>query len=148
MDRLAHAVVAAEGEGEVRDAARDVHAGTALLDQRRGVDEVLRVVGVLLDAGRDGENVRIEDDVLGREADLVDEELVGAFADLDLALGRVGLAVFVEGHHDDAGPEATHDPAFARKSSSPSLSEIELTTALPWTQRARPRARSTSSCRS
>jgi hypothetical protein len=41
---------------------------------------------VLLDAGGDREDVGIEDDVLGREADLVGEQLVGALADLDLAL--------------------------------------------------------------
>ena len=31
----------------------------------------MRVVVVLLDAGGDGEDVRVEDDVLGREADLL-----------------------------------------------------------------------------
>ena len=48
--------------------------GTALLDQRQRLDERLRELVVLLDAGRDGEHVRVEDDVLGREADLVDEQ--------------------------------------------------------------------------
>jgi hypothetical protein len=33
---------------------------------------------VLLDAGRDGEDVRVEDDVLGREADLLGQQPVGA----------------------------------------------------------------------
>ena len=61
---------------------------------------------VLLDAGRDREHVRVEDDVLGREAGLLDEQPVGALADLDLALDRVGLALLVERHHDDAGAVA------------------------------------------
>ena len=55
---------------------------------------------VLLDAGRDREHVRVEDDVLGREAGLLDQQPVGALADRDLALDRVGLALLVEGHHD------------------------------------------------
>jgi hypothetical protein len=38
------------------------------------------------------EDVRIEDDVFGREADLFGQQLVGALADLDLALEGVGLA--------------------------------------------------------
>jgi hypothetical protein len=43
----------------------------------------------------------IEDDVLGREADLVHQDVVGALADRDLALDGVGLSLFVEGHHHD-----------------------------------------------
>jgi hypothetical protein len=64
-----------------------VRVRAALLDQRaRGLDEVDGVVVVLLDAGGDGEDVRIEDDVFRREADLFDQQVVGAGADLDLAL--------------------------------------------------------------
>ena len=78
-------------------------ARAALLDQRQRVDERLREAVVLLDPGRDGEHVRVEDEVLGREAGLVDEQVVGAAADRDLALDVVGLALLVERHHDDAG---------------------------------------------
>jgi SRSO17 transposase len=46
---------------------------------------------MLLDAGRDREDIGVEDDVLGREADLVDQQVIGALADLDLARLRVGL---------------------------------------------------------
>ena len=56
---------------------------------------------VLLDPGRDREHVRVEDDVLGLPA-VADEEVVGAAADLDLALDRVGLPDLVERHHDHA----------------------------------------------
>ena len=79
--------------------------GTALLDQRQRLDERLREAVVLLDPGRDGEHVRIEDDVLRRPA-VAGEQVVGAAADLDLALDRVGLPDLVEGHHDDAGAVA------------------------------------------
>ena len=64
---------------------------------------------VLLDSGRDREHVRVEDDVLGQPA-VADEQVVGAAADLDLALDRVRLALLVERHHDDAGAVAA-DPA-------------------------------------
>jgi hypothetical protein len=75
VHRLAHGVVAAEAERDVGDAAADlgVRAGW-MLDPARGLDEVDGVVVVLLDAGRDGEDVGVEDDVLGREADGVDED--------------------------------------------------------------------------
>jgi hypothetical protein len=65
VDRLAHRVVAAEREGHVGHAAGDLRVGQGLLDPARGLDEVHRVVVVLLDAGGDGEDVRVEDDVLG-----------------------------------------------------------------------------------
>ena len=68
-------------------------------DFARGLDVIHRVVVVLLDAGRDREDVRVEDDVLRRETRLLGEDLVRARADLDLALPRVGLAFFIEGHH-------------------------------------------------
>ena len=99
VHRLAHLVVAAEAERDVRDAAADLRVRQVGLDPARGVDEVDRVVVVLLHAGGDGEDVRIEDDVLGREADLVDEDAVGALADADLVLVGRGLALLVEGHH-------------------------------------------------
>ena len=66
------------------------------------------VAVVLLDAGRDRKDVGIEDDVLGRETDLLGQELVGALADRDLAIGRVGLALLVERHDDDGGTVAQH----------------------------------------
>ena len=88
---------------------------------------------MLLDAGRDREDVGIEDDVLGREADLLGQELVGARADLDLALERVGLALLVERHHDDGGAIGATMLACSRKASSPSFIEIELTIGLPCT---------------
>jgi hypothetical protein len=76
------------------------------LIQLRRLDEVDGVVVVLLDAGGDGEDVGVEDDVLGREVHLVDQDAVGALADLDLALEGVGLALLVEGHHHGGGAVA------------------------------------------
>ena len=76
----------------------------------------------------------IEDDVGRIEAGLLGQQLVGALADLDLALDRVGLAGLVERHDDDAGAVALDQLApCARKSASPSFRLIELTTPLPCT---------------
>ena len=113
VDGLAHRVVAAEAERHVGHAARHLGAGQVLLDPARGLDEVHRVVVVLLDARGDGEDVGVEDDVLGREADLVDQHAVGARADVDLALVGVGLAGLVEGHHHRRGAVAAHQAGLA-----------------------------------
>ena len=78
VHRLAHRLVAAERERQVRHAAGDVHVRQVRADPARRLDEGDAVAVVLLDAGRDREDVGIEDDVLRREADLVDQNVVGA----------------------------------------------------------------------
>src|SRR4029077_17911276 len=102
VHRLTHRVVATKGETEVRDPARDLHAGAARLDLRDGGDERVRELRVLLDPRCDGEHVRVEDDVLGLPA-VSRQELVGALADVELARRGVGLTLLVEGHHDYRG---------------------------------------------
>ena len=110
VDRLADRVVAAEAERDVRHAARDAGAGQLGLDPPGRLDERHGVAGVLLDAGRDREDVRVEDDVLGREPGLLGQQVVGAVGDRDLALDRVGLALLVERHDDDRGAVAAAQP--------------------------------------
>ena len=66
------------------------------------LDEVDRVAAMLVDPGGDGEDVGVEDDVLGREA-VGGEQVIGALADRDLALLGVGLAGLVERHHHHRG---------------------------------------------
>ena len=75
-----------------------------LLDLTRRLDEGDAVAVVLLDTGRDGENIRIENDVLGREADLLGEQLVGSLADRDLALDGIGLALSSKAMTTTAAP--------------------------------------------
>ncbi len=71
MHLLAHRLVAAEGEGEVRHPARDMHQRHFLPDRPRRFDEVDAVIVVFLDARRDRKDIRIEDDVFRRKARLV-----------------------------------------------------------------------------
>ncbi len=96
---LANLVVASKAERDVRDAAADLRVRQVGLDPARGVDEVDRVVVVLLHAGGNGQDVRVEDDVFRRKTDLVDQDPIGSLADADLLLVRRGLALLVEGHH-------------------------------------------------
>jgi hypothetical protein len=103
---------------------------------------------VLLDAGGHREDVRVEDDVLGREADLLGEDAVAALADLGLALERVGLALLVEGHARSAGAVAARELRVLDELRLASLSEIEFTIALPCTHLRPASITTTSSCRS
>ena len=101
VHRFAHRLVAAERERQVRHTAGDVDVGQFVGDLLGGFEEVEAVAVVLFDAGGDREDVGVDDDVLGREPDLVDQQVVRPAGDVDLALDGVGLADFVEGHHDD-----------------------------------------------
>ena len=71
-----------------------------MLDPARGIDEVERVIVVLFHARRDGEDVRIKDDVFRREVHFIDKDAVGALADADLLIVCRSLAVFIKSHHD------------------------------------------------
>src|SRR5260370_9014272 len=72
------------------------------------LDESYAVTVVLLHPGRDRENVGVEDDVLGQKANLLDQDVVGAFGDCAFALQRVALSLLVEGHHHDRGAVTAH----------------------------------------
>ncbi|VVN75804.1 hypothetical protein PS685_05292 [Pseudomonas fluorescens] len=106
MDRLTNRVVATERERYVGYTARGQGIGQFVADICTGIDEVHSVVVVFFDAGGHGEDVRVENDVFRREAHFVDQNVVGAFADLFLARFGVGLAGFVEGHHHHGGAVA------------------------------------------
>ena len=80
-----------------------------LSDPARRLDEIDAVIVVLFQAGGDREDVGIEDDVFRREADLIDQDVVGALADADTALQRIGLALLVEGHHHHRCAMPAHD---------------------------------------
>ena len=108
VHRFTHALVAAEGERQVRHAAGHMHVRQLRLDAAGRLDEGAGVVVVLLDAGGDGEDIRVEDDVLGWKVHLLGEKLVGALADRELALGRLGLTRLVERHDDNGGAVAQH----------------------------------------
>ena len=100
MHRLADLVVAAKCEREVRHAARDVRRREATAELGSRLDVVQPVAIMVGDAGGDGEDVGVEDDVLGWEVELGGQQFERPGTDLDLSLGGVGLPVFVEGHHD------------------------------------------------
>ncbi len=59
-------------------------------------------------AGGDGEDVGVEDDVFRQEADLAHQYVIGALADFDFAFTGICLAHFVERHHHHRGAEAHH----------------------------------------
>ncbi|MNE60957.1 hypothetical protein D3C80_1561380 [compost metagenome] len=73
-----------------------------------GANKILRIVVVLFDTSRDGENIRVENNVFRREADLFGQNRVGAAANLNFALARIRLTDFIKGHDHDCRAVATH----------------------------------------
>ena len=105
MHGLADGIVAAEGEGEVGDAARGIAAGQVALDPADGFYEINSVAGVFGHAGSHGKNVAVKDNVAGFYPRL-SEQLVAAGADFYLALQGGGLSLFIEGHYHHGGSQA------------------------------------------
>ena len=103
VNRLAYRIVATERERYVGHATGGQGVGQVVANIGAGVDEIDGVVVVLFDTGGNGEDVRVKNDVFRREADIVDQDVVGALADFSLALLGVGLAVFIERHHHHGG---------------------------------------------
>ena len=108
VDRLTHRLVAAEGKRHIRNAARHMAVRQGAFDLTRRFDEIDRVVVVFLDAGRDGEDVRIEDDVFRRKSDFFRQQFVCARTDFHFARFGIGLALLVEGHDDDSRTVREH----------------------------------------
>ncbi len=131
VHRLSHRVVPAKREREVRDPAGDEGARAALLEERNRLDERLREAGVLLDPRGHRQHVRVEDDVLGTEPGLTDQEVVCPAEDLDLALDRLGLPTLVEGHDDNPRPVATDGPCLLEEGVLALLQRDGVDDALP-----------------
>ena len=148
VHRLTDEVVPSEGERDVADPAADPGVGQGRLDLARRLDEGHGVVVVLLDSRRHRQDVGVEDQVLGREARLRRQQVVGASADGDLALAEAAWPSSSKAITTSAAPYRRTRRAFSRKASSPSLSESEFTMPLPWRQRSPPRSPPSSTSRS
>ena len=101
-------VVASECKGEVAHSSAHVCSRQMGANPLCGADEVEGIVGVFVHACCHGEYGGVEDDVERIEIELVNQEVVGSFADGDFALVGGGLPFFVECHDDDCCSEALY----------------------------------------
>ena len=81
VEGAAYGLIATEAECHIGHTTADLAAGTQPLDLARRLDEVHSIVVVLRQTGTNCEDVGVEDDVLGIEAYLLDQNLVGTSAD-------------------------------------------------------------------
>ena len=71
VDRLARRIVTAERKADVGHATAHLGMRQVLTDPAGGLDEIDGVVVVFLDARRNGKNIRIKNNIFGREAGLL-----------------------------------------------------------------------------
>ena len=69
----------------------------------RGLNEIHRIVAVILDPGGDSEDIGIEDDVLGWKACFVGQDVIASRTDLHFTVPGISLSLFIEGHDNDGG---------------------------------------------
>ena len=73
MNRLAHRVVTTERETDITHPAGDHRVGQGAFNLTHRIDEIHRVVVVLFDAGGNGENVGVKNNVFRRKANGLDQ---------------------------------------------------------------------------
>ena len=104
MNRLAYRIVATKRKRDIGYATADFCVRQIFANPFRGVDEIHAVIGMLFNAGGNGKNIRIKNNIFRREADFIDQNFVRTRADFNLALVSIGLTFFVEGHDNNGRP--------------------------------------------
>src|SRR5262249_53663258 len=98
-----------QAEGHVGDAQARPGAGQLLLDETDGLNGFDAGADIVLVAGADRKDQRVEDDVLRLDAVLAGQQPVGALGDGRFALAGYGLGlllVLVDAHDDERGSVA------------------------------------------
>ena len=95
---LTHAVVATEGERQVAHASAHFGSRQIGLYPLYSPYEIKSVIGMLLNAGSNGEDIGVKDDVTPLEAHLPGKQSVGTVAHFDASLKGIGLTFLVKSH--------------------------------------------------
>ena len=110
VDGLAYRVIAAKRERHVGNTTGYQGMRKSGLDVVRGLNEIVTVVIVFLDTGRNRKDIRIEDNILRRKTDLPGQDFVGTCTNLDFTLSGIGLSFLVKGHDNGCGTVTPHQP--------------------------------------
>ena len=107
VDGFADGIVATKTETDIRHTAGNFGTGADFFDLLRCFKKVYRVIVVLTHPSRNRKDVRVEDDVLGWETDLFDQDVVGTLADTNFVVRFDRLSFFVKRHHNGSRSVAT-----------------------------------------
>ncbi len=89
--------------------------GERLANPLGRLNKVHRIVIVLINTRRDREDVRIKNNVFRRKADFLDQQVVGACANLLASLKRIGLTLLIKRHHHCGCAIAATQPGLFKK---------------------------------
>ena len=98
VNGLAHGIIAAERKRHIGHATGHQCTGKLGFDIPRRFYELNRVVVVFLDAGGNGENIGIKNNVVGIEIQFTDQQIITTLADILASLQVVCLAFFIKRH--------------------------------------------------
>src|ERR1700730_3533307 len=99
MHRLSDGVVPSKGERDIAHPAANARRWQVFLNPAHGRDEVHRVVIVLLHAGRNRQDIWIENDILRWKPNLLRQNSISSGADLFSPGKIVRLTLLVERHY-------------------------------------------------
>jgi hypothetical protein len=99
MHCLTHDVISPERKGNIAYAPAYLCEREVLLDPAGSLNEVHRIVVMLLYACCDGKYIRVENNIIRWKADFFGEDAVRAFANLCFAPEAVCLSCFVKSHY-------------------------------------------------
>ena len=108
VNGLSDGFIAPKRKRHVRHAAAYFGVGQMGFYPARGVNKINGVVVVFFNARADGQNVGVKNNILWFEPHLIDQNPVGAFADLNSTFVVIGLALLIKGHHHHRRAVAFH----------------------------------------
>ena len=86
---------------------------------------------MLINPGPNRKDIGIKNNILRREPDFLHQQIVAALADLDLAFKRIGLSLFVEGHHHHGSTITLNQTGLFKKASLAFLKRNGIYNPLP-----------------
>ena len=75
-----------------------MRARQIVTDALRRLDKINGVIIMFLNTGGDGKYVRVENNIFRRKAYFLRQQIIGAFANLEFPVCRIGLPVLVKRH--------------------------------------------------
>ena len=105
-----HGLIASEGERDVGHTPRNLGQGQMLLDPRRRLHKVDGIVVMGLDPRSNGQDVGVDDDILRRHANPIDQQSIYPLRDRNTSFIGVGLPCLVEAHDDHGSTMIATDP--------------------------------------
>ena len=99
MNGFTYAIVATEREADIGNAATDFRARQIFFNPACSINKIYSIVVMLFNAGSNGKDIGVKNNIFRWKADLINENLIAALTNFCLALKGICLTHFVKCHH-------------------------------------------------